>query len=55
MIDLILVLDKLVSTMVKYIIHRTEHGFDYRAIKIIFNIVVPKRAIKQRMLFKNAL
>ena len=54
-INLILVLDKLASTVVKYIVYRTEHGSNYRAIKIIFNIIIPKHAIKQRILFKNAL
>ena len=39
--------------MVKYTVYGIEHGFNYRAIKIIFNIVVPERAIEQRMLFKN--
>ena len=54
-IDLILILEKLVSTVVKCIVYGTEYGSNYRAIKIIFNIIVPKRAIEQRMLFKNIL
>ena len=53
MIDLILVLDKLVSTIVKYTVYGTEYRSDYRAIKIIFNIIVLKHALKQRILFKN--
>ena len=53
MINLILVSDKLVSTIVKYTVYGTEYGSDYRAIKIIFNIIVPKHALKQRILFKN--
>ena len=36
-------------------VYRTEHGSDYRAIEIIFNIAVPERTLKQRILFKNAL
>ena len=53
MINLILALNKLVFIIVKYIVYKTEHGSNYRAIKIIFNIAVPERAIKQRILFKN--
>ena len=54
-INLILVLDKLASMVVKCIIHGIEHRSDYRAIKITFNIVVMERATEQRMLFKNVL
>ena len=54
-IDLILALDKLISIIVKYMVYGTEHGSDYKVIKIIFNITVPKHAIEQRILFKNAL
>ena len=46
MINLILVLNKLVSIIIKYIVYRTEHGSNYRVIKTIFNIAVPKHAIK---------
>ena len=46
MINLILVLDELVSIIVKYIVYRTEYRSNYRVIKIIFNIIVPKRAIE---------
>ena len=55
MINLILVLDKLASIIIKYIVYRIEYGFNYKVIKIIFNITVPKRAIEQRILFKNIL
>jgi len=55
MIDLILTLDELVSTIVKYIVYRTEYGSDYRAIKTIFNIVVFKYTMEQKRLFKNVL
>jgi len=46
MINLILVLNKLVSIVVKCIIYGTKHKSDYKVIKIIFNIVVLERAIK---------
>ena len=52
-INLILVSDKLASIIVKCMVYRTEHRFNYRAIKIIFNVVVLKHALKQRILFKN--
>jgi len=55
MINLILVLDKLAFIIVKCTVHRIEYGSDYRVIEIIFNIMVLKRAIEQRILFKNAL
>ena len=45
-INLILVLDELVSIIVKYVVYRIEHGSNYRAIKIIFDVAVPKRAIE---------
>ena len=41
--------------MVKYIVYRIEHGSNHRVIKIIFNITIPKHAMEQRILFKNAL
>ena len=46
MINLILVLDELVSIIVKYVVYGIEYGSNYRAIKIIFNIIVPKHAIE---------
>ena len=46
MIDLILILDELASIIVKYVVYRIEYGSNYRAIKIIFNVIVPKRAIE---------
>ena len=54
-INLILVLDELASIIIKYIVYRIEHRSNYRVIKTIFNITVPKRAIEQRILFKNVL
>ena len=53
-INLILVLDELVSTIIKYMVYGTEHGFNYRAIEMIFNVAVPKHALEQKILFKNA-
>jgi len=55
MIDLILALNELASTVVKCTVHRIEYRSDYRAIKTIFNIIVLERATEQRMLFKNVL
>ena len=46
MIDLILVLDKLASTIIKCIVYKTEHRSDHRVIEIIFNVVILERAIE---------
>jgi exonuclease III len=39
-IDLALVSKELTDTILKYMIHKTEHGSDHRAIEIVFNISV---------------
>ena len=46
MINLILVLDKLTSTVIKCAVYGIEHGFNYKAIEMIFNITVPKHTIE---------
>jgi hypothetical protein len=43
-INLILALDELASIIVKYIVYRIEYGSNYRVIKTIFDVAVPKRA-----------
>ncbi|KAF2175280.1 hypothetical protein K469DRAFT_724182 [Zopfia rhizophila CBS 207.26] len=39
-INLVLVLEELMNTTLKYRIYKTEHSSDHRAIKTIFNILV---------------
>jgi hypothetical protein len=40
-INLVLALENLTGSIVKYTVHRTEHGSNYRAIKTMFNVPVP--------------
>lgn len=53
-IDLVLASEELASTMVKCVIHTTEHGSDHRAIETTFDVATPDRSTEQRLLFKNA-
>jgi hypothetical protein len=39
-INLVLALENLTDSIVKYLIHRIEHGSNYYIIKIVFNILV---------------
>jgi hypothetical protein len=39
-INLVLALENLIDSILKYIIHGTEHGSNYHAIKMVFNILV---------------
>ena len=45
-INLILVLDKVASIIVKCVVYRIEYGSNYRVIETTFNVIVPKRAIE---------
>lgn len=42
-IDLVLVTSELADEMVTCAFYPTDHGSDYRAIQIIFNIIMPER------------
>ena len=53
-IDLILASEELASSMVKCLVHSTEHGSDHRAIETTFDIATPERFVEKRLLFKNA-
>jgi exonuclease III len=53
-IDLILASEELAASMVKCVIHATEHGSDHRAIETTFDVATPERVVKGRLLFKNA-
>jgi len=46
MINLILASDELVFMVVKCTVHGIEYRFNYRVIKIIFDIAVLERAIE---------
>jgi hypothetical protein len=41
MINLALALEELTMATIKYAIHGTEHGSNYRVIEIVFNVLVP--------------
>jgi hypothetical protein len=45
-INLVLASENLTGSMLKYVIHGTEHGSDHRVIKTVFNILVP--ALRQQ-------
>jgi hypothetical protein len=53
-IDLILASEELATSMVKCVIHATEHGSDHRAIETTFDVATPERVVEGRLLFKNA-
>ena len=53
-IDLVFVSDELSAALIKCRIHQTEHGSDHRAIESMFDIELPLRLTKQRLLFKSA-
>ena len=53
-IDLILASEELATSMVKCLVHSTEHGSDHRAIETTFDIATPERSAETRLLFKNA-
>ncbi|KAH7235310.1 hypothetical protein BKA59DRAFT_405653, partial [Fusarium tricinctum] len=52
-IDLIFIPAKLVDKIIHYSIHLTKYKLDYRAIQIEFNLTIPKRILKPRLLIKN--
>ncbi|PHH91538.1 hypothetical protein CDD83_84 [Cordyceps sp. RAO-2017] len=53
-IDLVLATAELADEMVTCSIHPTEHGSDHRAIETTFDVTMPERRWKARLLFKNA-
>jgi hypothetical protein len=53
-IDLMLASEELATSMVKCVVHATEHGSDHRAIETTFDVATPERVAEQRLLFKNA-
>ncbi|KJZ68505.1 hypothetical protein HIM_12106 [Hirsutella minnesotensis 3608] len=53
-IDLVLVSAELADEVTSCVIHPTEHGLDYRAIRTTFDIRVPERTFPQRLLLRNA-
>lgn len=53
-IDLMLASAELATSVLTCKIHDTEHGSDHRAIETSFNIDLPDRITRPRLLFKNA-
>ena len=53
-IDVILASEELATSMVKCLVHTTEHGSDHRAIETTFDVTTPDRFVEARLLFKNA-
>lgn len=53
-IDLILASETLAENYLHCKIHETEHGSDHRAIETRFDLEVPEKEHKSRLLFKNA-
>jgi hypothetical protein len=53
-IDLVLASEELATSVVKCIVHTTEHGSDHRAIETTFDVATPERVVGTRLLFKNA-
>lgn len=53
-IDLILALEELATSIVKCVIHATEHSSDHRAIETTFDVATPERAVKRRLLSKKS-
>jgi hypothetical protein len=54
-VDLVLASSDLASSMVKCMIHGTEHGSDYHAIETEFDISIPVLQTQEQLLLKNAL
>ncbi|KAM4061069.1 endonuclease-reverse transcriptase domain-containing protein [Hirsutella rhossiliensis] len=53
-IDLVLTTSELADEVATCAIHRTDHGSDHRAIQTTFDITMPERSARPRLLFKNA-
>jgi hypothetical protein len=53
-IDLVLASEEPAMSVVKCIVHTTEHGSDHKVIKTAFDIAIPERVTEARLLFKNA-
>lgn len=53
-IDLVLPSEELAGAVVKCTPLSTEHGSDHQAIETVFDISVPVRPTRERLLFKNA-
>ena len=54
-INLVLASEELTDSVVKCVVHRTEHGSDYRAIGTVFDISVLILKHQEQLLLKNAL
>ncbi|XP_044720168.1 endonuclease-reverse transcriptase domain-containing protein [Hirsutella rhossiliensis] len=53
-IDLVLTTSELADEVATCAIHPTDHGSDHRAIQTTFDITMPERSARPRLLFKNA-
>ncbi|KJZ68272.1 hypothetical protein HIM_12337 [Hirsutella minnesotensis 3608] len=53
-IDLVLTTSELADEVAICAIHPTDHGPDHRAIQTTFDITMPERSARPRLLFKNA-
>jgi hypothetical protein len=53
-IDLVLASEELAASIVKCLIHGTEHGSDHRAIETVFDISAPIPKQQDRLLLKSA-
>ncbi|PNH26385.1 hypothetical protein VD0002_g6637 [Verticillium dahliae] len=52
-IDLVLTSEDLATSVVKCMVHGTDHGSDHRAIETVFGVSVPTPKPQDRLLFKN--